>query len=347
MTANTASSLKRCWILFWTVSVAVVAAEEPVSLAHHGFPVEDKTALAGLQYAADPPHCYFPTQFVSVPVIASRHTTHDSKIVTFGLPEGMSLDLPVSSAIVMKVLEDEQDGNDSGKKKRDVMRPYNPISNSRREGSFDILVKIYPGGKAGTYVGQLKAGDAVSFKQTKPNVKKFRYPFFDSSNDDDARNTITMIAGGTGVAPMLQALYPLLETPGDRTRVRLLYGNKSAEDILLRPELDELARRYPDRLRIHYVIGDTAEHTGGTECAGGAEVCGTESDEYEYGWIDEEKIRRLGFPPADPGQDGSSAVWICGVDAMYNSLAGSRLKRITQESTLYRLGYRDDAVWRS
>merc|ERR1719356_644031 len=138
---------------------------------------------------------------------------------------------------------------------------------------------MYPGGKAGTYVERLTAGDAVFFKQTKPNIKKFRYPFF---TDDGVRNTITMIAGGTGIAPMVQALHPILETPGDQTEVRLLYGNKSTKDILLRAELDELARRHPDRLRIHYVIGRTA-HEDAEECAVGDDgICESEESDNHY-----------------------------------------------------------------
>ena len=64
----------------------------------------------------------------------------------------------------------------------------------------------------------------------------------------------------------------------------------------------------------------------------------------ETGWIDEEKVFRLAFPPA---ADGSSVVWVCGVDDMYTSLAGSRMKPLTDDSALKRRGYSDASVWRS
>ena len=67
--------------------------------------------------------------------------------------------------------------------------------------------------------------------EVKPNIKPFLYPF-------PGVERITMLAGGTGIAPMIQALHVLLTTPGDKTRVRLLYGNLSPADIMLKAELD-------------------------------------------------------------------------------------------------------------
>jgi cytochrome-b5 reductase len=248
-------------------------------------------------YAADPP-CFFPTEFLAVPVLSVRQETHNSKVLRFGLPEGVSLSLPVSSAIVLNA--PMADG-------KSIARPYNPISSNDQLGSFDLLVKVYPEGKVSQYVNSLKPGDRVSFKQVKPNLKPFRYPF--------GKASITMVAGGTGVAPMIQALHPLLSTPGDSTRVRLLFGNLSPADIML---------------QVHYVVGRSADE---------AAVPGWEG---EAGWIDEDKLKRLAFPPA-----ADTAVWLCGLDEMYKSLAGSRLKALAPGSVLARLGYSEDMVWRS
>jgi len=152
-----------------------------------------------------------------------------------------------------------------------------------------------------------------------------------------------MLAGGTGIAPMIQALHALLETPGDSfgevrletavAEVRLLYGNKSPEDIMLRTELDALAAAHPGRLDITYIVGEDEDDT---------RAVNNDGWEGETGWIDEDKVRRLAFPPA-PGV----RVWLCGVDAMYDALAGSRLKPLAEASVLRRLGYTEEMVWRS
>lgn len=266
----------------------------------------------GSKFASNPAG-FFPTSFHDVPVKSVRQETHNSKIITFGLPEGVSLSLPVSSAIMMNAPK--------VKGGKDVARPYNPISSNTQTGSFDLLIKVYEQGHTSKFAGTLKPGDRVSFKQVKGNVKKFRYPF--------GKQSITMLAGGTGVAPMYQALQPLLTTPGDTTQIHLIYSNVSPQDIMLKAELDALAAKYSDRFKVTYVVGGSTDET----------VPGWTG---ETGWIDEDKVKRLGFPP-----DDGTVVWICGVDAMYDSLAGSRMKPLTAGSALQNLGYNDGMVWRS
>ena len=68
-----------------------------------------------------------------------------------------------------------------------------------------------------------------------------------------------MLCGGTGIAPMYQALVKMLADPADASVVTLLYGNKSPEDILLRKELDALAAKHPSRLKLTHVIGAAAD----------------------------------------------------------------------------------------
>ena len=294
-------------MLFPCILVALATTQEQGSC---DAPPPDAT------YAADPP-CFFPMEFLAVPVLSVRQETHNSKVIRFGLPEGVSLSLPVSSAIVLNA--PMADG-------KSVARPYNPISSNAQLGSFDLLVKVYPEGKVSRYIDALKPGDRVSFKQVKPNLKPFRYPF--------GKASITMVAGGTGVAPMMQALHPLLSTPGDSTRVRLLYGNLTPADIMLKKELDALALQHPDRLEVHYVVGSSADDI--------SYRLGGHGWEGESGWIDEDKLKRLAFPPA-----ADTVLWLCGVDEMYKSLAGSRLKALAPGSVLARLGYSEDMVWRS
>ena len=61
---------------------------------------------------------------------------------------------------------------------------------------------------------------------------------------------INMIAGGTGITPMLQLIRAALKNPEDTTQMALLFCNQTEEDILLREELEEAAAGAPDRLKI-------------------------------------------------------------------------------------------------
>ena len=278
-------------------------------------------APADATYAASPP-CYFPSSApLSVPVLAVTRASRNASVITFGLPDGVSLNLPVSSCLMLVA-------RGAGEGGKDAMRPYNPISANTTTGSFQLLIKHYADGVVSKYAAALRPGDEVGFRQLGGNVKAWRYPFA-------GVRRITMVAGGTGITPMYQALLPLLATPGDRTQVRLLYGNATEGDILLRREIDALAAAHPDRFTATYVVGGSAA----AGAAGAADGSGWGG---EVGWIDADKIKRFAFPPA-----ADSMVWVCGQPGMYEDLCGSRGKALKAGTVLPRLGYTDDMVWRS
>lgn len=73
-----------------------------------------------------------------------------------------------------------------------------------------------------------------------------------------------MIAGGTGITPMLQIIRAALKNPSDKTKLGLIYANVNPEDILLKKELDELAAKHPERFTVYYVLNNAPEGwTGG------------------------------------------------------------------------------------
>ena len=49
---------------------------------------------------------------------------------------------------------------------------------------------------------------------------------------------LAMIAGGTGITPMLQIAATILDDPSDTTEVSVLYANQTEDDILVREMLD-------------------------------------------------------------------------------------------------------------
>ena len=73
-----------------------------------------------------------------------------------------------------------------------------------------------------------------------------------------------MIAGGTGITPMLQIIRAAMKNPLDLTKINLIYANVNEEDILLKKELDELAQTYSTRFAVYYVLNNPpAGWTGG------------------------------------------------------------------------------------
>jgi cytochrome-b5 reductase len=65
-----------------------------------------------------------------------------------------------------------------------------------------------------------------------------------------------MIAGGTGITPMLQIIRAALKNPADHTKLSLIYANVNPEDILLKQELDGLVARNPGRFKVYYVLNN-------------------------------------------------------------------------------------------
>ena len=136
--------------------------------------------------------------------------------------------LPVASCLVTRA--------PIGEGGKQVIRPYTPISKPNEVGSFDLLIKSYDNGVMSKHFSTLKPGDALEFKgpiiklSWKPNLKK----------------SLGLVAGGTGITPMLQLIDAVLSNSGeDKTHITLLYGNNTEDDILLRSKLEQLAAAHP------------------------------------------------------------------------------------------------------
>lgn len=65
---------------------------------------------------------------------------------------------------------------------------------------------------------------------------------------------VAMIAGGTGITPMLQLIRHITKNANDKTQLCLLYANQTEKDILVRKELEEVAQQYPEQFKIWYTL---------------------------------------------------------------------------------------------
>ena len=63
-----------------------------------------------------------------------------------------------------------------------------------------------------------------------------------------------MMAGGTGITPMLQVMQAILKDPRDSTVISLLYANQTEDDILVRDYLEGLKAEHPKRLNLWYTV---------------------------------------------------------------------------------------------
>ncbi|SCV02009.1 LAMI_0G15170g1_1 [Lachancea mirantina] len=158
----------------------------------------------------------------------------NSAIYRFKLKTSLeALNVPTGHHLAVKVPVDGQEH----------IRYYTPISPAFETGHFDIIVKSYPDGTVSKYFASLKPGSLVNFKGP---VGRFNYV-------PNSFKHIGLIAGGSGITPMLQVLNKIITTPEDFTKISLIYANDTENDILLKEELDEMAEVYPN-FDVHYVL---------------------------------------------------------------------------------------------
>lgn len=65
-----------------------------------------------------------------------------------------------------------------------------------------------------------------------------------------------MIAGGTGITPVMQIASEILRHPEDKTVMSLIFACRLEGDLLMRDTIDEWTEKFPDRFSVHYILSD-------------------------------------------------------------------------------------------
>ncbi|XP_018793223.1 PREDICTED: NADH-cytochrome b5 reductase 2 isoform X1 [Bactrocera latifrons] len=254
-----------------------------------------------------------PNDKYQLPLIEKEILSHDTRRFRFGLPSNQHvLGLPVGQHIhLIATINNEL-----------VIRPYTPISSDDDVGYVDLVIKVYfrnvhpkfpGGGKMTQYLDQMNIGDKISFRgpsgrlqyqgQGRFQVKKLRK---DPPKTVIAKR-VNMISGGTGITPMLQLIRDVLKhNDKDKTELALLFANQSEADILLRNELDDLVKKYPDQLKVWYTIDKASEGWI-----------------YDVGFINDDMIKQHLFPAS-----GDTLVLMCGPPPMINFACNPALDKL-------------------
>ncbi|KAG1465425.1 hypothetical protein G6F46_002091 [Rhizopus delemar] len=127
---------------------------------------------------------------------------------------------------------------------KQISRSYTPTSSDQGKGYFDLVIKSYPTGNISKLMDELKVGDSIGIRGPKGNFAYKR----------NMVKAIGMIAGGTGITPMLQIIRTICNDPLDKTKINLIFANVTKDDILLKDELDEMSAKSAEQFRVHYVL---------------------------------------------------------------------------------------------
>lgn len=220
----------------------------------------------------------FPNRYTEFPLIDKVPVSPNTNIYRFALPRsGDVLGLPIGQHITITAHLGD----------KDYTKAYTPISSDFDEGHFELLVKHYPEGHASKFLNNLRLQQTIRVKGPKG---KFMYR-------PNMVKHIGMIAGGTGISPMLQILTAIVREPTDVTRVSLVFANVSEMDILLKEDIDEIAEKYP-YFKVHYVLNEPPKDWEGST-----------------GFVTEDIIRKH-LPASSP----DTKILICGPPPMVSAM---------------------------
>ena len=241
-----------------------------------------------------------------------RPYNHDSAFYVFELPDNKRSGMFTASALVIRGAGADPKNNEG----KPVIRPYTPVNPPSDKGELVLLIKHYPGGQMTQYLKGLKVGDEMRFKGPIP-----KHPYKSNQFEE-----IGMIAAGTGITPMWQLIQEIAANPSDKTKVTLLYGNKSEADILLREKFDELSK--DSRFNIVYFLDENAK-----------------SVKSEKGYITKDHVKKY-LPGAEKGE--KAKIFVCGPPPMVGAIAGPKqgFQQGELKGVLSELGYNAEQVFK-
>ncbi|MDX1468022.1 MAG: 1,2-phenylacetyl-CoA epoxidase subunit PaaE [Acidimicrobiia bacterium] len=176
-------------------------------------------------------------EFHELRVTEVTRLTDDSVAITLDVPQHLADEfayLPGQHVTMRKVIDGQ-----------DIRRSYSICANARN-GKLRVAVKKLPGGAFSTYATtRLRADDTV---EVMPPVGEFTIEV-----DPSLRRRAVAIAAGSGITPVMSLISTSLEAEplADWT---LIYGNRTANNIMFLEELEGLKDRYRNRLQLFHIL---------------------------------------------------------------------------------------------
>ena len=183
----------------------------------------------------------------------------DCILLDFALPSpDQALGLPIGQHVLLatRILV-------NNRSKR-MSRPYTPVSSDQDKGRVLFVVKVYRststypvGGIMSQYLDQMRIGDSIEIRGPVGDFKYLDEGAYSIRDKTGYVKRINMVAGGSGITPIMQLAAHIIRHPEDPTEISLIYASRHESELLLRPVLDGWAELFPARFRVHYILSDS------------------------------------------------------------------------------------------
>ncbi|NXW00754.1 NB5R4 reductase, partial [Fregetta grallaria] len=177
-------------------------------------------------------------------LVSKMEVTHDTKLFCLMLPKSTHLRVPTGQHVYLKQII-------AG---TEVVKPYTPVlpflpldfkePSCHTGAHIYLMIKIYSCGLFTQALDHLQIGDYISVSNPEGKFKKSQV----QTSED-----LFLLAAGTGFTPMVKLLnFALTEVSCLRT-AKLIFFNKTEDDILWRNQLEQLALKH-ERFEVQFIL---------------------------------------------------------------------------------------------
>eukprot|EP00899_Mesostigma_viride_P019070 jgi/Mesvir1/27164/Mv20827-RA.2 len=223
------------------------------------------TTEAKQEDAPKPATAFNPSEWKQFKLEKVYHLTHNTRLMRF---DAGGKDLTSGMTVASCVVTRYQNGTKEDGSPNYVIRPYTPTSTPDTKGYFDLVIKVYPEGKMSKHLGEMKEGDVLEVKGPVPKLKY----------EANMKKHIGMLT--------------------------LLFANVTEDDIILRSQLEAMAKKHPNLTVLYTLEKPPAGWKGYT------------------GRVSKDMISQLMPPPSD-----DAMVLVCGPDPMLDAICGGKDKK--------------------
>ncbi|NWS70069.1 NB5R4 reductase, partial [Crotophaga sulcirostris] len=188
-------------------------------------------------------------------LVSKMEVTHDTKLFCLMLPKSTHLQIPTGQHVYLKQII-------AG---TEIVKPYTPVlpflpldfkEPSCPDGArIYLMIKIYSCGLFTQALDHLQIGDYISVSNPEGNLKKSKV----QTSED-----LFLLAAGTGFTPMVKLLNFALTEVSCLRAVKLIFFNKTEDDILWRNQLEQLALK-DERFEVQFILSQPTKDWAGKQ----------------------------------------------------------------------------------